>query len=58
MEEELTTVQVSKATREKLRAIAKEDFRSMTAEFEWLVEQELARRVVPPTSQPQNQKPQ
>ncbi len=49
MAEELTTVQVDVATRDKLRVLAKEDKRSMTSEFDWLVDQEFSRRY----SQPQ-----
>jgi hypothetical protein len=40
----LTTVQVKVSTRERIRFLANEDKRSMTAEVDWLVEQELMER--------------
>ncbi len=48
MAEDLTTIQVDIATRDLLRQLASEDFRSMTAELRWLVAQERARRYSQP----------
>lgn len=45
---ELTTIQIDVETREILRKIAKEDFRSMAAELQWLVNQETCRRYSQP----------
>lgn len=44
MPDDLTTVQIDVETREVLRSLAKEDFRSMASELQWLVNQEYARR--------------
>jgi len=48
MPEELTTVQVDLETSQILGRLAKQDFRSKTSEFRWLVAQELARRYSQP----------
>jgi hypothetical protein len=44
MDEELVTLQISAPYREKLRALAGQDIRSMKGEFEWIIDQEIARR--------------
>jgi hypothetical protein len=44
MADEITTIQIKVSTREKVRALAGEDYRSMAAELEWLVDQEYSRR--------------
>jgi hypothetical protein len=44
MPDELTTIQVDTDTRNLLRALAADDFRSMTSELKWLVTQEISRR--------------
>jgi hypothetical protein len=41
---DLTTIQISKEARENLRRLADFDLRSSPSEFEWLINQELARR--------------
>ena len=48
MAEELTTVQIDVETREVLRGLAGEDYRSMASELKWLVTQEHARRYSQP----------
>lgn len=45
---ELTTVQIDIETREMLRKLAGDDFRSMAAELQWLVNQEWSRRYSQP----------
>lgn len=45
---ELTTVQIDTETREMLRKLANDDFRSMAAELQWLVFQEWAHRFSQP----------
>jgi hypothetical protein len=44
MDEELVTLQISATYREKLRSLAGQDIRSMKGEFEWIIDQEIARR--------------
>lgn len=46
--ERLVNLQVNARTRQMVRRLAKEDYRSMRAEMEWLAEQELARRYSQP----------
>ncbi len=44
----LTTLQISKDYRSKLRQLAEADKRSMASEFEWMIDQELSRRFPAP----------
>ena len=43
-DDQYTTVMIKVSTRERIRFLAAEDKRSMTAEVDWLVEQELMER--------------
>lgn len=43
-EDKLTTVQLPESYREKLRQLSQDDYRSMTSEVQWLIDQEWSRR--------------
>ena len=51
MTDVLTTIQIDIETRETLRKLAGDDFRSMAAELKWMVSQEYARRFVQAAAQ-------
>jgi hypothetical protein len=44
-EQKYTTLQMDKDTRDLLRHLAEEDFRSLPAEIRWLINQEMERRM-------------
>jgi hypothetical protein len=50
MDEDLVTLQISAEYREKLRRLADQRKRSMKREFEWIIDEEEARRFSQPNT--------